>query len=95
MSDAPNDPTDPPSPPRKRLGRKLLVAAVGVATVSYVACSQNTTSGNLVAPPADAMTDVAPDVGPDAISGNLIAPPPDAAPDASVDASLDAPRDGG
>jgi hypothetical protein len=65
----------------KRLGRKLLVATVGLATVSYVvACggqvdeqktdsgtSPDVTSGNLVPP----------DTGtppPDVTSGNLVAP---------------------
>lgn len=93
MSD---DPTDPPPPPRRRhLGRKLLIAAVGVATISYVACNSTTTSGNLVAPPEDAQVDSGTDASADApdtaaadvaldrmaMSGNLIAPPPDAGPD--------------
>ena len=38
--------------------KKLLVASIGVATVSYVACSNTETSGNLVAPPgSDAAAD--------------------------------------
>lgn len=36
--------------------RKLLIATIGVATITYVACSpgsQGETSGNLVGPPED------------------------------------------
>ena len=32
-------------------GRKLLVASIGVAAVSYVGCEQTSTSGNLMPPP--------------------------------------------
>jgi hypothetical protein len=32
-------------------GKKLLVASLGVAAVSYVGCSGPATSGNLVGPP--------------------------------------------
>jgi len=64
--------------PKKRVGRKLLVAAVGVATVSYVvACgstSQGETSGNLVAPDTGSDTFVS--------SGNLV-PPDTGTPDTS------------
>jgi hypothetical protein len=36
----------------KRGGRKLLIASLGVAAVSYVGCGDdNPTAGNLVAPP--------------------------------------------
>ena len=42
---------------RKQRGRKLLVASLGVAAVSYVACSRKPdvqeTTGNLVAPPPE------------------------------------------
>jgi hypothetical protein len=66
----------------KQQRRKLLVASVGVAAVSYVvgvACGE-TTSGNLVAPPAE---DARVDQG--VTSGNLPAPPPvDAASDQGV-----------
>ena len=31
-------------PPRRRIGRKLLVASIGVASVSYVACGRSDTS---------------------------------------------------
>jgi hypothetical protein len=63
------------SPSRRRRGRKLLVASIGVATVSYVlACQTTETSGNLVAPPP---TEAGKDVRDDIISsGNLVAPPP-------------------
>jgi hypothetical protein len=66
--------------------RKLLVATVGVATVSYVltnaACKGSTTSGNLVAPPPPDVTDAGePDRPP--ISGNLPAPP-----DVAVDTTV-------
>jgi glycerate-2-kinase len=48
--------TAPPSSPRK--GKRLLVAAVGVATVSFAACDgcgprvETITSGNLMPTPA-------------------------------------------
>ncbi len=61
-------------------GRKLLVASLGVAAVSYVACGGNSeTSGNLV-PPPDAGSD---STGNDAV-GNL-APPVDAQADVAPD----------
>ncbi|HVH45606.1 MAG TPA: hypothetical protein VM925_24800 [Labilithrix sp.] len=78
--------------------RKLLVASVGIASVSYVvgvACIENSTSGNLPAPPPSDGSTV--DRGPPPTSGNLPAPPP--APDAATDASdagdADAVADGG
>jgi hypothetical protein len=60
---------------RVRTKKMLLVAAVGVGTVSYVACSDNSTSGNLVGPPVDGSVS-----GADAFisSGNLAPPPVDA-----------------
>lgn len=68
-----------PSPDKKR-GRKLLVAAVGVATVSYVVACSSTTSGNLM-PPEDTgkadgggETGDTGDAGFDVSSGNLVAP---------------------
>ena len=88
--------------PSRRLpsnSRKLLVASIGVAAVTYVAssCDTNTpVSGNLMAPDDASTYDVptsgnlmAPDSAYDDIvtSGNLVAPP-DAAADA--DASNDA-----
>lgn len=43
--------------PKKRTGRKLLVAAVGVATVNYVvACGTTTESSGNLMPPADSGT---------------------------------------
>jgi hypothetical protein len=78
---------------RKLIGRKLLVASAGLATVSYVGCkSVMTTSGNLM-PPLDAAADVY--VPPPTI-GNLMPPPPvDAALDAALDgAGVDGARDG-
>ena len=78
--------------------RKLLVAAVGVATINYVAvaCSSPATSGNLVAP-RDEDASSQPDTAIPPTSGNL-APPPDAglydAADAA-DAADDADTDGG
>ncbi len=60
---------------RKRRGRKLLVASLGVAAVSYVACgsSNKDTVANLVAPPADA----AADTQSFDVVANLVAPPTD------------------
>ena len=71
--------------------RKLLIAAVGVASINYIAiaCGGQTdssssgnppTSGNLPAPTGQV------DSGPPPTSGNLPAPPPI---DASVDTGLD------
>ncbi len=85
------------SKPSKVQTRKLLVAAVGVASVSYVACTSSTTSGNLVPPPGDASMDAAPDTANEAAadifigSGNLVAPLADAsAPDGTgVDTGAD------
>ena len=81
-------------PSRKLRARKLLVASVGVAAISYVACSTET-SGNLMAPydsdaGADAGTaDGKADAPP--TSGNLMPPPPaDAAADATDASDADA-----
>jgi hypothetical protein len=49
-------------------GRKLLIASLGVAAVSYVACSgsgSRETSGNLVGPDPDASDSQASDSGKD------------------------------
>ena len=77
---------------RKRRGRKLLIASLGVAAVSYVGCSdddRNPTVANLVGPPPPT------DSGKDAKDGslldvvaNLVAPPGDSA------ADVRGPRDG-
>jgi hypothetical protein len=37
--------------PKRLKGKKLLVASIGVAAVSYVGCITPATSGNLVGPP--------------------------------------------
>jgi hypothetical protein len=51
--------------------RKLLIAAIGVATINYVACKEATpTSGNLPAPREMQ------DAQPTPVTGNLPAPPP-------------------
>jgi hypothetical protein len=42
---------------RKGKGRKLLVASLGVAAVSYVACGGGGTVANLMAPPQDGSAD--------------------------------------
>ena len=73
------------------MARKLLVAAVGVATVNLAAaaCGNGATSGNLPAPiPTDSATD-APDTGIPPTSGNLVGPGPVDAADAA-DAGDDA-----
>jgi len=62
--------------PGLKLGRKLLVATVGLATVSYVACGGSTSSGPSTT--SDAAVDGA--VQSDITSGNLL-PPPDTKPD--------------
>jgi hypothetical protein len=55
MSDA-HDDTQTPRRTRPRRGRKLLVATLGLATLSLAGCG-GVTSGNLVVPPTDAGTD--------------------------------------
>lgn len=83
--------------PRIRHGRKLLVASLGVAAVSYVACGGNTTSN-----PTPSHPDAA-DVQNDFPVGNLAVPQPDAASEDvqqefnpfDVVANLMAPPDGG
>lgn len=78
--------------PRFRPGRKLLVASLGVAAITYVACGTETVSGNLAPPPGDGGGDVASDAVIDQVSGNL-APPPDAGPDATDASTTDATTD--
>lgn len=91
--------TEPMSPKRK--GKRLLVAAVGVATASYVSvqgCAEQyetVTSGNLLpGPPQFEQQDAEPAITRDAAvtqdsslptSGNLLPPPP---PDAMVSGNL-------
>ena len=86
---------------RRRLlrGRALLVASAGVASIAYIACSNNNGnlvgSGNLMLPATDgAPNDQANDYA--ISSGNLVAPPPTDAGDGgdASDATLDAPSDG-
>jgi hypothetical protein len=97
-------PDDTKKPRPRQLGpRKLLVAAVGVATVNYlaIACggkessSGGPTSGNLPAPNYDAADQYIPPT-----SGNLPAPPPPVDSGTDADASdasdaADADDDGG
>lgn len=67
----------------ERKGKRLLVAAIGVATISYMSsqsgCKREptatTTSGNLVPPPAEAGPVPPDDIGVQS-SGNLVPPPP-------------------
>jgi hypothetical protein len=81
--------------PVRSSGRKLLVASIGVATVTYAACTAGTTNPGVPqtgdASSADGTAD-ARDVGTsDAFvtSGNLVAPIPDAS-DSGKDAATDA-----
>jgi hypothetical protein len=53
---------------RKRKGKKLLVASLGVAAVSYVACGGGTPVANLMPPPQDSGADSAPDMAADTAS---------------------------
>lgn len=84
---------------RKRPGKPLLLATIGLATLSYASAQgcgddEPTGSGNLLPPPQDAGLDASKDSGPPILldSGNLLAPPPqDAAADSALgDAALDA-----
>ena len=78
-------------------GRKLLVASLGVAAVSYVACGSGTVA-NLLVPPQDGGSDASADVRRDAqqemrmdaIIANLL-PPPDAFSPFDIVANLVAP----
>jgi hypothetical protein len=79
--------------------KKLLVAAVGVASVSYLACGTSTTSGNLMAPQddgsanaVDAQNEAANDVL--ISSGNLVAPMPEASADSLADSNSPADSSG-
>lgn len=68
MSD--QDDTRPQRPRPARGRRKLLVATLGLATLSLVGCG-GATSGNLVAPPPeDAGTDDAPETPADDAGSN-------------------------
>ena len=74
-----------PLKPTQLVSRKLLVAAIGVATVNYVGCETSSSSGNL---PAPQPSDTSKNVGktPPPTSGNLPAPFYDAGEDADADA---------
>lgn len=63
-----------PPPPKKPVGRKLLVAAIGVATVSYVVACGGKTDDDTQGTKADSGVN---DAGPDVSSGNLVPPPDD------------------
>jgi hypothetical protein len=76
-------------PPRK-IGRKLLVASLGVAAVNYAyGCSNTGTVANLAPPPqdgaADAPKDAPQDAPMEAIVANLAPPPPDGGLDGGAD----------
>jgi hypothetical protein len=73
---------------RSVVGKKLLVASLGVAAVSYVACSGQVAG-------TDAGADAAADAAPDNLvtSGNLVPPPADATP--PRDAAPDVPPTSG
>jgi hypothetical protein len=68
-----------PSKPRVRRGRKLLVASLGVATISFVGveCSSTSSVANLPAPPSCLQMPQNPD---------CYGPRPDAGVDAGKDA---------
>ena len=65
----------------RKPGRKLLVASIGVAAVSYVACGTSTVA-NLAPPPQDGAADTPKDNANevdviDALVANLAPPPQD------------------
>jgi hypothetical protein len=77
---------------RKELkGRKLLIASVGLATMSYVGCklTDGSTTGNLLPPPDAAPSDLRAEASPPPLppTGNLVPPPPTDAKDIGHDAS--------
>jgi hypothetical protein len=91
-------------PPRPRVGRKILIASIGVATLNYagISCGGSETSGNLAPPPADGAADHAvadATHGHDAIEdfpvANLVAMPPDAFDDMPVANLVAPPMDAG
>ena len=89
--------------PVRSKGRKLLIASIGVATVSYVACtgSNPAVSGNPVPPflqdsGVDSPAESSANDDARATSGNLVAPIPDASDSGDAgagDAPSDAPAD--
>lgn len=64
---------------RNRPGRKLLVASLGVAAVTYVACSSGSGGGG--------------SGGSGGVVGNLVGPDPDSSVDGSAGSSSDAQPD--
>jgi hypothetical protein len=66
--------------PRVRVGRKLLVASIGVAAVSYVQCGGDSSSSSN--PKKDAGADTL--NGKDSVA-NLVVPEPDSGNDAAPD----------
>ena len=72
----------------RKPGRKLLVASIGVAAVSYVACGTNTVA-NLAPPPGDSGKDSPMD----ALVANLAPPPQDSGIDADATTTSDATAD--
>jgi hypothetical protein len=58
---------------RKRVGKKLLVASLGVAAVSYVACG-GTSVANLLPPPQDGGADTAADTASDISPSDVFSP---------------------
>jgi hypothetical protein len=68
----------PANPPRRLVGKKLLVASLGVAALSYVGVAESPLSDNLVSP-ADTDLLPRPIPHPPPTSGNLM-PPPDTLP---------------
>lgn len=81
--------------PPPKLGRKLLVATVGLATVSYVvSCGSEVTGESKGDAGSDVRNDVSsgnlmpPDTGtppPDVTSGNLVAPDTETMPDTAAE----------
>jgi hypothetical protein len=91
-------------PPRPRVGRKILIASIGVATLNYagISCGGGETAGNLAPPPNDGAADRAVADSPhghDAVDdfpvANLVAPPPDAMDDFPVANLVAPPPDSG
>jgi hypothetical protein len=79
--------------PKRRVGRKLLVASIGVATMTYVGVNCGGSTTNDGTDQADATPDTSADAVDDFPVANLVAPPLDGANDAQADAPEDAPAD--
>lgn len=78
------------STPKRVIGKKLLVASIGVAAISYVATTAGCGATNTDSTVDASASDAAPDR--DITSGNLMPPPKDPPPlgDAGSDAPADA-----